>query len=137
MTADGHMLNNNFTKVDAFTNLTGAVATIFALSGDDFIRISTSLKKEDKSRAMGTFLGKSSPAYDSIMKKQRYVGNARLFGKDYVTVYAPIIENDQILGILFIGYDFTQGLKTLKTEMNKMTLGKNGYFYAINTKSQM
>jgi methyl-accepting chemotaxis protein len=96
-----------------------------------------SLKKEDGSRAMGTFLGKASPAYEPIMKKQRYVGNARLFGKDYVTVYAPIIEDDQILGVLFIGYDFTQGLKTLKTEMNKMILGQNGYFYAINTKSQM
>ncbi len=137
ITSGGFTINNNFAKVESFTDLSGAVATVFARSGDDFVRVSTSLKKEDGSRAMGTFLGKSSPAYDFIMKKQRYVGNARLFGKDYVTVYAPIIENDQILGILFIGYDFTQGLKTLKTEMNKMTLGKNGYFYAINTKSQM
>jgi len=136
ITADGNMLNNNFTKVDAFKNLTGAVATIFALSGDDFIRVSTSLKKEDGSRAMGTYLGKNSPAYESIMKKQKYIGSARLFGQDYITVYAPIIHENKILGILFIGYNFTEGLQALEDQINSMQIGVNGYFYAMNTKSE-
>ena len=136
ITADGNTLNNNFANVDAFTNLTGAVATIFALNGDDFVRISTSLKKEDGSRAMGTLLGKTSPAYAPIMKKQKYIGSAMLFGKNYITVYAPIIENDKILGILFIGYNFTEGLKALKQQINGMKIGDNGYFYAINTKNE-
>ena len=60
LSAGGFPLNNNFAKVEAFTDLTGAVATIFAVSGDDFDRVSTSLKKEDGSRAMGTFLGKKA-----------------------------------------------------------------------------
>jgi len=136
ISAGGYTLNNNFSKVEAFTDLTGAVATVFALSGDDFVRVSTSLKKEDGSRAMGTFLGKKSPAYEPIMKKQRYVGNARLFGKDYITVYAPIIEDDKVLGILFIGYNFTDGLKSLSNEMKKMKIGEHGHFYAINIKSE-
>lgn len=136
VTTEGYTLNNNFVKVDAFTNLTGAVATIFARNGDDFVRISTSLKKEDGSRAMGTMLGKTSPAYESIMKKQKYIGSAMLFGKNYITVYAPIIENDKIVGILFIGYNFTEGLKALKNQINSMKIGDNGYFYAINTKSE-
>ncbi|QIR76244.1 methyl-accepting chemotaxis protein [Sulfurospirillum diekertiae] len=134
--ADGHTLNNNFVKVDTFTNLTGAVATIFAFHGDDFVRVSTSLKKEDGSRAMGTMLGKTSPAYEPIMKKQKYIGSARLFGQNYITVYSPIIENDKIVGILFIGYNFTEGLKALKQQINGMKIGENGYFYAINTKSE-
>ena len=136
LSAGGFVLNNNFSKVESFTNLTGAVATIFALSGDDFIRVSTSLKKEDGSRAMGTYLGKNSPAYASIMKKEKYVGNARLFGQDYITVYAPIIEDDKILGILFIGYNFTQGLKALKNEISTMKIGQNGYFYTMNLNSE-
>jgi len=136
ISSGGFTLNNNFAKVESFTDLTGAVATVFALSGDDFVRVSTSLKKEDGSRAMGTYLGKKSPAYEPIMKKQKYVGNARLFGKDYITVYSPIIEDDKILGILFIGYNFTDGLKTLKEQINKMKIGENGYFYALNTKSE-
>lgn len=134
--ADGELLNNNFTKLDRFTELSGAVATVFVAHNDDFVRIATSLKKEDNSRAIGTLLGKSSPAYASIMKKQTYVGSARLFGKDYITVYSPIIENNQVIGILFIGYDFTEGLKTLKEEILKTKIGENGYFYAINTKGE-
>ncbi|WP_041956162.1 methyl-accepting chemotaxis protein [Sulfurospirillum arsenophilum] len=136
LTTDDYTLNNNFLKVDAFTNLTNAVATIFVLSGDDFIRVSTSLKKEDKSRAMGTFLGKNSPAYESIMKKQKYIGNARLFGEDYITVYSPILQDNKVIGILFIGYNFTQGLQALETQINSMKLGDNGYFYAMNSKSE-
>lgn len=136
LASGGYTLNNNFAKVEAFTDLTGAVATIFALNGDDFVRVSTSLKKEDGSRAMGTFLGKNSPAYEPIMKKKQYVGSARLFGKDYITVYAPIVEDDKILGILFIGYNFTEGLKALEHQINGMKIGENGYFYAINTKSE-
>ena len=135
MTAGGFTLNNNFSKVEAFKDLTGAIATIFALNGDDFIRISTSLKKEDGSRAMGTYLGKKSPAYEAIMKKQKYIGSARLFGQDYITVYAPIIEDDKILGILFIGYNFSEGLKALKQQIITMKIGEKGYFYAMNTKS--
>ena len=132
----GFTLNNNFSKVEAFTDLTGAVATIFAISGDDFVRVSTSLKKEDGNRAMGTFLGKKSPAYETIMKKQRYVGMAKLFGKNYITSYSPIVEDGKILGILFIGYNFTDGLKGLKAEMNKMKIGQNGYFYALDAKTK-
>lgn len=61
MAQGGTIMNNNFTEVEKFTDMTGGVATIFARSGDDFVRISTSLKKEDGSRAMGTFLGTKSP----------------------------------------------------------------------------
>ena len=131
----GTVINNNFTEVERFTDLTGGVATVFAKSGDDFVRVSTSLKKEDGSRAMGTFLGTKSPAYQPIMNKQIYVGNARLFGKDYVTVYAPIITDDKVIGILFIGYDFTQGLKALEKKVSETKIGNQGFYYAINTKS--
>lgn len=135
LASGGYTLNNNFAKVEAFTDLTGAIATIFVFNNDDFIRVSTSLKKEDGNRAMGTFLGKNSPAYEPIMNKKQYIGSARLFGKDYITVYSPIIEDDKILGILFIGYNFTEGLKALKHEITGMKIGENGYFYAMNTKS--
>lgn len=130
------ILNNNFSQLDNFTELTGAVATIFVRSGDDFIRVSTSLKNEEGKRAMGTLLGKTSPAYESIMGQKQFVGNARLFGKDYVTVYAPLLEEGQVIGILFIGYNFTDGLKALKNEINKIKIGENGYFYALNSKGE-
>ena len=136
LASGGTPLNNNFTAVGEFGDLTGDIATVFVKDGDDFVRISTSLLKEDGTRAMGTYLGKKSPAYKPIMNKQKYVGIARLFGKDYATVYSPILDADQnVIGILFVGYDFTKGLKKLSQHIDKMKIGKNGYFYAINLKS--
>jgi len=134
--SEGELINNRFEKLDRFTQLSGAVATVFVAHGDDFVRVATSLKKEDGSRAVGTPLGKASPAYEPIQKKQSYVGSARLFGNDYITVYTPIVEKNTVIGILFIGYNFTEGLKTLKDEILKTKIGENGYYYAINTKSE-
>jgi len=136
LASGGTTLNNNFSAVGNFSDLTGDIATVFAKDGDDFVRISTSLLKEDGTRAMGTYLGKKSPAYEPIMNKQTYVGYARLFGKDYVTVYAPILDDEKnVIGILFIGTNFTKGLSKLSDKIDKMKIGENGQFYAINLKS--
>jgi hypothetical protein len=40
--------------------MTGGVATLFVRSGEDFVRISTSLTKQDGSRAIGTALTTST-----------------------------------------------------------------------------
>lgn len=61
-------LNQNTEIVDRFTEVTKAVGTIFVRSGDDFIRISTSLKKEDGSRANGTVLDRNHPAYQGLLR---------------------------------------------------------------------
>lgn len=47
LSINGKALNLNFDIVDKFTEMTnGSVATIFVRKDDDFIRISTSLKKK-------------------------------------------------------------------------------------------
>ena len=83
----GAPLADNFTTVDQFTQFTGGVATVFGRKGDDFLRITTSLKKENGDRALGTPLGKSHPAYAGLMQDRPYVGRATLFGKPYMTRY--------------------------------------------------
>ena len=45
--SNGIILNKNNELIDEFTNVTGAVATIFVKHNDDFFRVATSLKKED------------------------------------------------------------------------------------------
>lgn len=137
LSGSNDILNENFTIVDKFTKLTGATATVFLKKDDDFLRISTSLRKEDGSRAFGTFLGKKSPAYQKIMNKQSYVGVAHLFGKDYMTRYSPILDKDgSLIGILYMGYDYSKGLNSLKKTMKAMAIGEKGYFYVLDTKAQ-
>ena len=56
LTSNGKPLNLDFTLPDRFTHQTGGNATIFVASGDDFVRVSTSVKKENGDRAVGTIL---------------------------------------------------------------------------------
>ncbi|MGM8892063.1 Cache 3/Cache 2 fusion domain-containing protein, partial [Psychrobacter sp. 1Y1] len=61
-------INASKSKVDRYSNLTGGNATVFVREGDNFIRISTSLKKSDGKRALATYLDKQHPAYNAMLK---------------------------------------------------------------------
>jgi methyl-accepting chemotaxis protein-2 (aspartate sensor receptor) len=102
----GPKLNDNYTQVDKFAANTGGVATVFAVKGDDFVRITTSLKNEKGERAVGTMLGKQHPAYATVSSGKPYTGRAVLFGRPYMSYYEPI-SNDagKQVGLLFIGFD--------------------------------
>ncbi|QYJ88795.1 methyl-accepting chemotaxis protein [Shewanella halotolerans] len=125
-------INASKSKVDRYSNLTGGNATVFVRDGDDFIRISTSLKKADGKRALGTYLGKKHPGYGALMAGKEYEGYARLFGKDYMTVYRPITgPQGDIIGILYIGFDISEALTELQRSMNQLKLEESGYFTLI------
>ncbi len=100
----GNKIAGKFDFVDTLSDKLGIVATIFAHEGDDFKRITTNIIKEDGSRAVGTFLGKGSAAYQPIINGQLYLGNANILGKPYLTAYDPILDaSGKPVGILFIG----------------------------------
>jgi len=120
-------------RADRFTAVTGATATIFIREGNDFRRIATSVKREDGSRAVGTTLGEQHPAYGALISGKRYVGVARLFGRDYMTVYEPLKNSaNQIVGVLYIGFDFSESLADLKTKLASIKIGETGYVSVID-----
>lgn len=84
-------LNNEFTEVDDFTRMTAGVATVFVRDGSEFIRITTSLTKQDGTRALGTALDHQHPAYQRLLAGQNYVGRALLFDRNYMTQYTPCV----------------------------------------------
>ena len=92
--------------IDNLTRTAGAAATIFAYDAakDDFTRVTTSIKKADGSRAVGTDLGKTSPAYAAIKAGRSFTGEAAILGAPYLTIYTPIKNaTGQVIGILFAG----------------------------------
>jgi methyl-accepting chemotaxis protein len=128
-------LNLNTEIVDRFTGVTRAVGTVFVRSGDDFVRISTSLKKEDGSRAVGTLLDRNHPAYQGLLRGEPFVGKAKLFGKDFMTRYLPIRDSQgRVIAALFVGLDFTDSLKALKDRVRGVKVGASGYFFALDAK---
>lgn len=129
---EGILVNNNFSVVDHFYKLTGCVSTVFVRYEDDFYRITTSLKKEDGTRALGTSLDRNHPAYSKLLSGEEYIGKAKLFGKDYMTKYKPVIQNGKVIAVLFIGLEFSEGLKALKNKIKSLKVGETGYFFILD-----
>lgn len=76
-------MNADFAVVDQFSEYTGGVVTVFARKGDDFVRITTSLRNVQGERVMNTQLDRHHPAYALMLSGQPYVARANLFGKPY------------------------------------------------------
>ncbi len=119
ITESGDDIAGDFTAVDSILNDSHAVATIFVKEKDDFLRISTNIKK-DGQRAVGTSLGKDSKAYPDVMSGKLYIGKANILGTNYFTAYDPVIIDNEIVGILFIGVEVDQFESDLSNTMGKI-----------------
>ena len=128
-----NQLTGNTEVLDKFTSTTQDIATIFAREGDDFIRITTSLKDANGNRAIWTKLDHNHPAYSLILKGETYIGKATLFGKDYMTFYEPVKDaNNNVTGILFIGYNLAPAYTILQESIRNIKIGTNGYIIAYD-----
>lgn len=128
-------VNLNFGIVDRFTETTGAVATVFVKSGEDFVRITTSVKNEKGERAVGTSLDHAHPAYAAIRSGKSFTGLANLFGRQYMTHYEPLLDDkQQLVGISFIGLDFSEFSANLRKTVSDLKIGKSGYFFILDAK---
>ena len=130
---EGKIINGDFTKPDEFTRMTGGSATIFMRYGDDFLRVSTSLRTASNKRAFGTLLGTGHPGYKTLMSGKTYAGPAFLFGRNYMTKYIPFKDSaGKVAGILYVGFNYTDAMNSLKANISKIKFGETGYAYAIS-----
>jgi methyl-accepting chemotaxis protein-2 (aspartate sensor receptor) len=130
---DGKVLNLDFSAPDRFSLETGGNATIFVADGEEFVRVTTSVKKENGERAVGTQLDHASPAYAALKDGKVYVGLVKLFGKQFITQYAPVRDAaGKVVGALYVGVDITADVAALKERIRSIKVGDTGYFYVLN-----
>ncbi|HBK47188.1 MAG TPA: hypothetical protein DDZ67_12305, partial [Xanthomonadaceae bacterium] len=133
LTFGGKSLPTDHKLVDRFTEATSAVATVFSRSGDDFVRISTSLTNENGERVIGTALDHKHAAYPLVSSGKPYTGRAKLFGRDYMTHYQPLLDVEgKVIGILFVGVNYGDGLVALKERLRQLRVGADGYFFVVD-----
>ncbi|ARV23006.1 methyl-accepting chemotaxis protein [Xanthomonas citri] len=131
--AGNQALNLNVDAVDRFAKATGGVATIFARTGDDFVRITTSLRNKQDERVIGTLLDRKGKAYAALSQGKSFTGQAQLFGEQYMTHYQPLRDAaGEVIGALFVGRNYTQGLAALKAQVSTTKLGQDGYFVIVD-----
>lgn len=133
---DGKPLNNDNTFPQKLTaeTLGAGVATIFVKAGDEFVRISTSLKRTnamttnpddtEAASAVGTLLNRFNPAYAACRAGNTYSGTVTLFGKIYLTEYVPIFDKDgKTIGIQFVGLNISDDIAALSNALNDKKSG--------------
>ena len=100
--------NNNFDVVDAVSKEDGKgmTATFFVKSGDEYIRVSTSVPKPDGSgRAIGTILDPAGKAIVEIKAGKAFYGEVTILGTPYITGYEPMKDGSgNVIGIYYVGY---------------------------------
>lgn len=92
-------LNDNFTVIDEIGLMTGDTVTVF--QGNK--RVTTNVKKDDGSRAVGTTVAEN---IEQVVLKngQNYYGEANVVGTINQAAYEPIKNsNGEIIGIWYVG----------------------------------
>jgi hypothetical protein len=90
--------------VDAVVKKQGGAATLFVKSGDQYVRVATTVKKDDGTSAVGTALDASNPAIAKLNNGEAHYGDATIFGKAYDAGYDPIKDASGVVGAYFVGY---------------------------------
>jgi ABC-type multidrug transport system fused ATPase/permease subunit len=98
-------MNKFFDVVDEVVKENGGTATVFVKAGNEYVRVTTNVKKDDGSRAIGTILDPNGPAIAMIRKGEAFYGEAIILGKPYLTGYEPIRDaSNNVIGIYYVGY---------------------------------
>ncbi|SHO49504.1 methyl-accepting chemotaxis protein [Desulfopila aestuarii DSM 18488] len=127
MMAGGSYISGKNDIVDAVEKATGSSATIFQLVEDKLVRISTTVKKNDGNRAIGSYIPSDSPVYQTIMKGEAFKGKAFVVNDWYLTAYAPLLGGDgKVVGAIYVGQLMITPI--LNDFLNSTKIG-NGYFY--------
>ena len=127
------VVNNNTALVDRFAAANHGIASVLVRNGDNFVRIATSVRKEDGSRAVGLPLESNHPALPHLLKGEPYGGRAKLLGRDYVAHYEPLKDADgKVVAALVVGSDSTDALLALKKKILSIKIGETGYPYILD-----
>lgn len=129
-----HLLSKTISLVDRITKLIGGTVTIFQVIPEGLLRISTSVKKLDRNRAIGTYIPVDSPVYKAVMKGRVFRGRAFEVNDWYITAFKPIRDKrNRIIGAVYVGVKQTD-LKHLRKQILGIKIGETGYASIIDNK---
>ncbi|HME38834.1 MAG TPA: Cache 3/Cache 2 fusion domain-containing protein [Steroidobacteraceae bacterium] len=122
----------NFEIVDYVTKLNKGTATIFTKDGDRFVRIATNVMKDDGTRAVGTELNNTTPAYEALSDKVAFYGVVDILDHPYFTGYEPLFaKNGDYIGIAYVGYKTE--LPVLVQALEQSHLLKSGFVAVVDS----
>lgn len=128
---------NNYTIVDDILKRTGASATFFVKTDEEYIRISTNVTKSDGSRAVGTPLDPNGKAIAAIRRGESFYGVVDILGRQYMTGYEPIKDRSQnIIGVWFVGFPISE-LNSVGDAISRTKILENGFVALLDAKKKI
>jgi len=128
--------------VDTVQDLIGGTCTIFQRMNDagDMLRVCTNVQKKDGTRAIGTYIPRTSPdgtpnpVIAAVLRGETYQGRAVVVGSWYVTAYEPIVDpSNKVVGMLYVGVP-QEMCASMRTSIMAGKIGKTGYVYVVDSK---
>lgn len=127
----GDMVQNANEIVDQIQKLSGSTATIFQKTDEGFLRIATNVRDNDGKRATGTFIPFTSIVAKTIMQRNPFFGRAFVVDDMYLTAYQPIIIENQIAGMLYVGVK-EKDMLSLKRIFDAKKYFDSGYPFLVD-----
>lgn len=94
--------NNKF--IDNVAKTLGTEMTVFQFYDDKLMRVATTIKNFDGSRAVGTTIDRNDEIYKKIIAGEKYFGRSFVVNQWYVAIYAPIFDSiGTPLGAFYLG----------------------------------
>jgi methyl-accepting chemotaxis protein len=126
---------HRFELVDGVTSSQGGTATIFSKSGEEFVRISTNVKKGDGKRAIGTVLDPNGKAIKAIRAGQAFYGQVDILGNPFLTGYEPMFDAQKgVAGIWYVGYKID--MQSLQQSISKSRILNGGFIALLDNKGK-
>ncbi len=111
-------------------------ATVFQVIPQGLLRVITTVRKKDGSRAVMTYIPKSSPVYKAIMSGKTYMGIATVLGKEYYTIYKPYVDDmNRIIGAVYVGKPLSDVQQPVVEIAKRVHYGKSGYMSILDAKT--
>lgn len=102
--SNGKPIDGEYEYIDELSEGMDILATVFVKSGEDYVRVLTTIRDDNGERVIGTKLDSSGKAYEEISKGNEYTGEADILGEKYMTKYVPIWgDNNEVIGIYYVG----------------------------------
>jgi|GEM_PF-2660304 len=133
--------NESVAIVDEVTRMTGATCTIFQKMNEkgDMLRVATSVKAKDGTRAAGTFIpaetnGIPNAVITTVMSGKTYSGRAFVVDSWYYVAYEPLRDHSgKTIGMVFVGVPETK-LHTLRDYISGIKIAKTGHVFVMQGK---
>ncbi|WP_024285376.1 methyl-accepting chemotaxis protein [Cellulomonas sp. KRMCY2] len=126
--------------VDDVTGMLGSAATVFQRINDegDMLRVATSVPTADGTRAIGTYIpataadGSPNAVVATLLAGDTFYGTAQVVGTPYVTAYAPIVQDGEVVGAIFVGTPQAAVDAPLRAAIAEVVVGGSGYLTVMS-----